>query len=110
MLRGHSCGMSRLRSSGSGSQFGVMPYPSAWRIPASWALMFVAISASHPLRRRDAEQGQPVGQDLAGGVVEPQTGAVGLGDLLVAARAHAAGVVPLVEVGREVLEVARDPV
>ena len=31
---------------------------------------------SHPLRRADAQQPQTVGEDLAGGVVEPQAGAV----------------------------------
>ena len=40
--------------------------------------------ALHPLRGADAEQAQAVGQHHAGGVVEPQPGAVQVGDLLVA--------------------------
>ena len=59
---------------------------------------------------RDAEQAQAVGQHDAGGVVEPEPGAVQVGDLLVALGTHAALVVPLVGPAGEVLEVARDPV
>ena len=50
-----------------GSQAGAAVAGSAWRTPASCAR-----TASHPLGRRDAEQVQPVGEHLAGGVVEPQ--------------------------------------
>ena len=41
-----------------------------------WGASGIARPASHALRRGDAEQVEPVAQDLAGGVVEPQARAV----------------------------------
>ena len=62
----------------------------------------------HPLGRADAEQPQPVGQHDAGRLDQPQAGAVQVGDLLVAAGQHPAGVVEPVVGAGELLEVARD--
>ena len=63
------------------------------RLPGASALPHIRSGAL------DAEQAQPVGEHLPGGVVEPQPGAVGVGDRLVAERDDAALlVVPLVVV------------
>src|SRR5699024_3003578 len=66
---------------------------------------------SHPLGGGDAQETQAVGEDLPGGVVEPQPRAVQVRDLLVLGHgAHAALVVPLVEPSGQILQVARDAV
>ena len=54
------------------------------------------LARSHPLRRAHPEQAEPVGEHLAGRVVEPQARAVHVADLLVAERRDPALVVPLV--------------
>ena len=64
----------------------------------------------HPLRGGDAEQVQAVGQHDPGRLVQPQPGAVDVGDLVVALRDDPALVVPAVVGAGEVLEVARDAV
>src|SRR5690554_1926265 len=65
---------------------------------------------SHPFRRADPEQAQTVPQHLAGGIVEPQSGAMQVADLLVAERGHAADVVPPVIRGRQLFAVPGDAV
>src|SRR5688572_26416108 len=69
-----------------------------------------AVIGSHPFRRRYAEQVQSVGEHLACGVVQPQAGAVEVGDRFLAQRGDAAGVIPAVVGPGNDLEVAGHPV
>src|SRR5690606_20281202 len=65
---------------------------------------------SHPLRGAPAGQAQTVPQHLAGGIVEPQPGAVEVADLFITERRDAADVVPAVVGGGELFAVAGDAV
>src|SRR3954452_15735968 len=64
-----------------------------------------ALMGLHPFRRRNAQQVKSVGQHLAGGVIEPQPGAVEVGDWFLAHGGNAAGVVPAVVSPRDGLKV-----
>src|SRR5674476_1597930 len=65
--------------------------------------------ASEPLRSRHAKQAKAIGQDDPGGLVEPQPGAMQVGDLLAGlARADPTVVVPLVvAAGEEITDLHR---
>src|ERR1017187_1238891 len=64
--------------------------------------------ASEPLRGRYPEQAKAIGQDDPGGLIEPEPGAVQVGDLLGGlTRADPAVVIPLVVATGEIFEITR---
>ncbi len=85
----HIGGCRALRSAGTASQSGASG-------EAFEELSGFASWRSHPFRRRNAQQFQSVGQHLAGGIVEPEPGAVQVRDGFLAQRRDTAGVVPAV--------------